>query len=265
MELFAADGHDAGGCERVTGKSGMRPVAVPQRRSRELRRGRQRPGDVRGNRPLPVDRVQGKRARDGVDRGRLRGRGAAAQSGSGNTGRDRAVDGDGRRRRPRPDPRRRRRLRPRVQGGLPVGRNQDGREQRTGRTPQRNERGRQPAANRARGIAQHAGRRAHGAHAERRGRHPSGRRGRRDGNRHGRRRRARLRRRGDRTVGRREGAHPRRAPGRGLRRARRLDLGQLQPDAVHPAGVHRTRLARLGRRCHERRRSAVGPGEHGRH
>ena len=27
MELFAADGHDAGGCERVTGKSGMRPYA----------------------------------------------------------------------------------------------------------------------------------------------------------------------------------------------------------------------------------------------
>ena len=27
MELFAADGHDAGGCERVTGKSGMRPGA----------------------------------------------------------------------------------------------------------------------------------------------------------------------------------------------------------------------------------------------
>ena len=26
MELFAADGHDAGGCERVTGKSGMRPL-----------------------------------------------------------------------------------------------------------------------------------------------------------------------------------------------------------------------------------------------
>ena len=25
MELFAADGHDADGCERVTGKSGMRP------------------------------------------------------------------------------------------------------------------------------------------------------------------------------------------------------------------------------------------------
>ena len=31
MELFAADGHDAGGCERVTGKSGMRPA------TRELR------------------------------------------------------------------------------------------------------------------------------------------------------------------------------------------------------------------------------------
>ena len=30
MELFAADGHDAGGCERVTGKSGMRP-AKPSR------------------------------------------------------------------------------------------------------------------------------------------------------------------------------------------------------------------------------------------
>ena len=28
MELFAADGHDAGGCERVTGKSGMRPYAT---------------------------------------------------------------------------------------------------------------------------------------------------------------------------------------------------------------------------------------------
>ena len=28
MELFAADGHDAGGCERVTGKSGMRPVLL---------------------------------------------------------------------------------------------------------------------------------------------------------------------------------------------------------------------------------------------
>ena len=28
MELFAADGHDAGGCERVTGKSGMRPLEV---------------------------------------------------------------------------------------------------------------------------------------------------------------------------------------------------------------------------------------------
>ena len=28
MELFAADGHDAGGCERVTGKSGMRPEDI---------------------------------------------------------------------------------------------------------------------------------------------------------------------------------------------------------------------------------------------
>ena len=30
MELFAADGHDAGGCERVTGKSGMRPLREPE-------------------------------------------------------------------------------------------------------------------------------------------------------------------------------------------------------------------------------------------
>ena len=31
MELFAADGHDAGGCERVTGKSGMRPLlCIPE-------------------------------------------------------------------------------------------------------------------------------------------------------------------------------------------------------------------------------------------
>ena len=41
MELFAADGHDAGGCERVTGKSGMRPgglgaeAAAVHRRLRE--------------------------------------------------------------------------------------------------------------------------------------------------------------------------------------------------------------------------------------
>ena len=35
MELFAADGHDAGGCERVTGKSGMRPAL--KRRAEEYR------------------------------------------------------------------------------------------------------------------------------------------------------------------------------------------------------------------------------------
>ena len=36
MELFAADGHDAGGCERVTGKSGMRPFP-PRRRVKSRR------------------------------------------------------------------------------------------------------------------------------------------------------------------------------------------------------------------------------------
>ena len=34
MELFAADGHDAGGCERVTGKSGMRPLVLQKREAR---------------------------------------------------------------------------------------------------------------------------------------------------------------------------------------------------------------------------------------
>ena len=38
MELFAADGHDAGGCERVTGKSGMRPTALPGVSERGARR-----------------------------------------------------------------------------------------------------------------------------------------------------------------------------------------------------------------------------------
>ena len=38
MELFAADGHDAGGCERVTGKSGMRPAQGPAGRPVRLAR-----------------------------------------------------------------------------------------------------------------------------------------------------------------------------------------------------------------------------------
>ena len=46
MELFAADGHDAGGCERVTGKSGMRPqdgrAAVPRDQHARRRRDRRR-------------------------------------------------------------------------------------------------------------------------------------------------------------------------------------------------------------------------------
>ena len=51
----------------------------------------------------------------------------------------------------------------------------------------------------------------------------------------------------------------------GIRRERHVDLGQLQPDAVYPAGLHSARLPRLGRRFDERRRGAVGPREHGRH
>ena len=46
MELFAADGHDAGGCERVTGKSGMRPLA------RELQDAGQRVSERSVNRLL---------------------------------------------------------------------------------------------------------------------------------------------------------------------------------------------------------------------
>ena len=44
MELFAADGHDAGGCERVTGKSGMRPHLCRLLRPAGL----DRPAAVRG-------------------------------------------------------------------------------------------------------------------------------------------------------------------------------------------------------------------------
>ena len=40
MELFAADGHDAGGCERVTGKSGMRPLTYRPRATRDRDRSR---------------------------------------------------------------------------------------------------------------------------------------------------------------------------------------------------------------------------------
>ena len=57
MELFAADGHDAGGCERVTGKSGMRPFIegrIGARLNRIGERGKlDRTGD--GNPEQPAD------------------------------------------------------------------------------------------------------------------------------------------------------------------------------------------------------------------
>ena len=46
MELFAADGHDAGGCERVTGKSGMRPTKRAAQRALKKRAGRVAAGGV---------------------------------------------------------------------------------------------------------------------------------------------------------------------------------------------------------------------------
>ena len=50
MELFAADGHDAGGCERVTGKSGMRPFYGVQAVIAWFRAGT-RPNDPKGEGP----------------------------------------------------------------------------------------------------------------------------------------------------------------------------------------------------------------------
>ena len=73
-------------------------------------------------------------------------------------------------------PRRRRRLRPRVQGGHAMGRNADEGRNRAGRQPQLDHRGSQPAAHRARGLAEHDDRRPHGPDAERGNRNPSGRR-----------------------------------------------------------------------------------------
>ena len=70
---------------------------------------------------------------------------------------------------------------------------------------------------------------------------------------------------GDRPLGRRPSPTARRPPSRRVRRARPVDLGQLQPDADDATRLHRTRLPRLGRRRHERRRGAVGPREHGGH
>ena len=68
-----------------------------------------------------------------------------------------------------------------------------------------------------------------------------------------------------RPLGRRPSPTARRTPSRRVRRARPVDLGQLQPDADDATRLHRTRLPRLGRRRHERRRGAVGPREHGGH
>ena len=153
-----------------------RRVPVPQPGARKVRRRRQRTGQLCGDRAVPLDRLQGQRAGHGVDRRRLRGRGADAQPGRWSTDRDGPVNGDGGRRRPRPDPRWRRRLRPRVQGGHAMGRNADEGRERARRQPRLDQRGGEPAAHRARGVAEHDDRRPHGPDAERGNRNPSGRR-----------------------------------------------------------------------------------------
>ena len=158
------------------GPDGHRRVPVPQPGARKVRRRRQRTGQLCGDRAVPLDRLQGQRAGHGVDRRRLRGRGADAQPGRWSTDRDGPVNGDGGRRRPRPDPRRRRRLRPRVQGGHAMGRNADEGRKRAERQPRLDQRRGQPAAHRARGLAEHDDRRPHGPDAERGNRNPSGRR-----------------------------------------------------------------------------------------
>ena len=97
------------------------------------------------------------------------------------------------------------------------------------------------------------------------GRAAARRRGRRDGSGRG------LRRRFDRighlerAVGRRAGADAAGASGRRVLRAGRVAVVQLQPDAVHGAGLHSTTDPVLGRTGDERRRGAVGPGDDGGH
>ena len=65
MELFAADGHDAGGCERVTGKSGMRPRQLPEATILGEPRLRLRPGLGRDD---ACDRLASPLARQGQNR-----------------------------------------------------------------------------------------------------------------------------------------------------------------------------------------------------
>ena len=58
MELFAADGHDAGGCERVTGKSGMRPRKVAKHMDTRAWADHLAPtlkDEVAGKRPFEID------------------------------------------------------------------------------------------------------------------------------------------------------------------------------------------------------------------
>ena len=160
----------------LQGPDGHRRVAVAQPGARKVRRRRQRTGQLRGDRAVPVDRLQGVRARHGLDRCRLRRWRPDAQPRRWSTDRDRAVDGDGGRRRPRADPRGRRRLRPRVQGRHAMGRNANEGGERTGGQPRLDHRGGEPAAHRARGLAEHDDRETHGPDAERRDRHPPGRR-----------------------------------------------------------------------------------------
>ena len=156
-------------------------------------------------------------------------------------------------------------LRPRLQGGRPVGRHASEGGKRSRRQPGLDEGRGQPHANRHRRLAEHDGRETHGADAQRRDRDSPGRGRRGDGARHGPGGRPRTRGRRDGARGRHPRAQAPGPPGRGVCRERHVDLGQLQPDALYPARLHRTRLARLGRRRDGRCRGIVGPGEHGRH
>ena len=226
----------------LQGPDDHRRVTVAQPGPRKLRRRRQRAGQLGGDGPLPLDRLQGQRADHRLDGGRLRRRRADAEPGRRGTDGDRAVDGDGGRRRPRPDPGRRRGLRPRVQSRHPVGRHADQGGQRTRREPRLDKGRGQPAAHRARGLAEHDDRQPDGPDAERRDRHPPGRRGRRNRTRHGPRGRPGASRRRDRALGRHPGAQTPGPPGRRVHRERHVHLGQLQPEAGDPTGVHGTNL-----------------------
>ena len=230
------------------GAAGGGAVALAQPGpGRVCRRGR-RAGDLVGDGPLPVAGLQGDRPRHGVGRGRLR-RGRAAADAAGRPGAGGGpVDGDGGGGDAgRAGGRGLGRLRAGVQGRCAVGRHGDRRRRRPGGAPGGDRRGGDPVPDGPGGRAHLHARRPAVADAERRGRAAARRRGRRDRGRHGHGRGAHRVGRVDGAGGGRAGADAGDAPGRGVPRAGRGRVAQLQPDATDAAGLCGASGAVVGR------------------